>query len=156
MPELDVYDRLTYGLMCMEYWLTRTGIGISFGLAAFLGLLVGLAVLAQTLYASVTERVKELGTLKALGADDRSVSRFLLAQALGNALLGGAVGIVASVVLACLVSTERAPALLSWDVALASVAVTAVVCLAAALVPYRRIRNIDPSSVLRSWSSVPR
>src|SRR5262249_3798798 len=131
-------------------------IGISFGLAAFLGLLVGLAVLAQTLYASVTERVKELGTLKALGADDRSVSRFLLAQVLGNALLGGAVGIAASVCLARLGSTRRAPALLSWDVALARVAVTAVVCLAAALVPYRRIRNIDPASVLRSWSSVPR
>ena len=42
----------------MEYWLTRTGIGISFGLAAFLGLLVGLAVVAQTLYASVTERTR--------------------------------------------------------------------------------------------------
>jgi putative ABC transport system permease protein len=150
VPELDVYDRPTYGLMCMEYWLTRTGIGISFGLAAFLGLLVGLAVVAQTLYASVTERVEEFGTLKALGADDRSVSRFLLAHALGNALLGGAVGLVASVVLARLVSTERAPAVLSWDVALASVAVTAVVCLAAAWAPYRRIRNIDPASVLRS------
>ena len=73
VPELDVYDRHTYSWMCMEYWLTRTGIGISFGLAAFLGLLVGLAVVAQTLYASVTERIKEFGTLKAMGADDRCI-----------------------------------------------------------------------------------
>ena len=60
MPELDVYDRQTYSWMCMEYWLTRTGIGISFGLAAFLGLLVGLAVVAQTLYASVAERIQRI------------------------------------------------------------------------------------------------
>ena len=73
VPELDVYDRRTYSWICMEFWLTRTGIGISFGLAAFLGLLVGLAVVAQTLYASVTERIKEFGTLKAMGANDRSV-----------------------------------------------------------------------------------
>ena len=65
----------------MEFWLTRTGIGISFGLAALLGLLVGLAVVAQTLYASVTERIKEFGTLKAMGADDASIGCFPLAQA---------------------------------------------------------------------------
>ena len=70
VPELDVYDRDTYSWICMEFWLTRTGIGISFGMAAFLGLLVGLAVVAQTLYATVTERIKEFGTLKAMGADD--------------------------------------------------------------------------------------
>lgn len=90
---LAVRDRQTYSLMCMAYWLTRTGVGISFGLAALLGLLVGLAVVAQTLYSSVTERIKEFGTLKALGADDRCMARFLLAQALGNAVLGSALGL---------------------------------------------------------------
>jgi putative ABC transport system permease protein len=150
VPELEVYDRHAYSVICCEYWLTRTGIGISFGLAALLGLLVGLAVVAQTLYTSVTERVKEFGTLKAMGADDRSISRFLLSQALGNALLGGAVGVVASVLVGRLVSTERAPAILSWQVALASVCVTALVCLVAAWAPYWRIRTIDPASVLRS------
>jgi putative ABC transport system permease protein len=150
VPELDVYDRHTYSLMCCEYWLTRTGIGISFGLAALLGLLVGLAVVAQTLYASVTERVKEFATLKAMGADDRCISRFLFSQAIGNALLGGILGVGAAVALGRLVSTERAPAILSWEVALASVGVIAVVCVVAAWAPYWRIRTIDPASVLRS------
>ncbi len=150
VPELDVYDRDTYSKMCCEYWLTRTGIGISFGLAAFLGLLVGLAVVGQTLYASVTERVKEFGTLKAMGADDRCIFRFVVSQALGNAFLGGLVGVASSYLLGYLISTERAPAVLSWEVAVASVAVTAVVCLLAASLPYWRIRRIDPASVLRS------
>ena len=150
MPELDVYDRHTYSVMCCEYWLTRTGIGISFGLAALLGLLVGLAVVAQTLYASVTERIKEFGTLKAMGAADRVIARFLLSQALGTAVLGGALGVLASVLVAQLVSTARAPAILTWEVAVASVGVIALVCLLAAWAPYWRIRRIDPASVLRS------
>jgi ABC-type antimicrobial peptide transport system permease subunit len=54
------------------------------------------------------------------------------------------------VALGYLVSTERAPCLLSWEVALASVGVIAVVCLVAAWMPYWRIRSIDPASVLRS------
>ena len=150
VPELDAYDRRSYSIKCMWYWLTRTGIGISFGLAAFLGLMVGLAVVAQTLYASVTERIKEFGTLKAMGADDRCISRFLLAQALGNAVLGGACGLVFSVAIARTMSTPRAPVVLTGSVAVASVALIVLVCLIAAWLPYWRIRRIDPASVLRS------
>jgi putative ABC transport system permease protein len=150
VPELDVYDRRTYSLKCMHFWLTRTGIGISFGLAAFLGLLVGLAVVAQTLYASVTDRLREFGTLKAMGADDRCVSYFLLAQALGNAFLGSILGLFLTVLISHTMTTPRAPVVLTWSVATASVAFIVLVCLVAAWLPYWRIRGIDPAGVLRS------
>jgi putative ABC transport system permease protein len=150
VPDLDVYDRDTYSRMCAVYWLTRTGIGISFGLAACLGLLVGLAVVAQTLYASVNERAREFGTLKALGADDRCIARFLLSQAVGAAVLGSLLGLGASVLLGLVMSTSRAPVVLTAPVAAVSVTLVFVVCLAAAWLPYWRIRRIDPASVLRS------
>ena len=149
VPELDVHDRQTYSLICMEFWLTRTGIGISFGLAAILGLLVGLAVVAQTLYATVTERIREFGTLKAMGADDACISRFLIAQAMGNACIGSVVGLIASVGIAHVMSTARAPVVLTVPVAVLSVVLMVVVCLGAAWLPYLRIRRIDPADVLR-------
>jgi putative ABC transport system permease protein len=150
VPELDAYDRESYARRSMEYWLTRTGIGISFGLAAGLGLLVGLAVVAQTLYASVSERVKEFGTLKAMGADDHCVGRFLVAQALGNAALGSVLGLLGSVLIGQSMSSPRAPVILTGWVAAGSVGLVVLVCLAAAWLPYWRIRHIDPASVLRS------
>jgi putative ABC transport system permease protein len=150
VPELEVYDKTQYSHQCMEYWMMRTGIGISFGLAALLGLLVGLAVVAQTLYAAVSERVREYGTLKALGADDRCIGRFLLAQAIGNALLGALVGLVMTVAVAQIANTPKAPVLLTWQVATVSVGLILGVCITAAWLPYWRIQNIDPASVLRS------
>jgi putative ABC transport system permease protein len=150
IPELDVYDRKTYSQMCMEFWLTRTGIGISFGMAAVLGLLVGLAVVAQTLYASVMERIREFGTLKAMGAGDRCVAHFLLAQAMANATLGSIIGLIGSVLLANMMSNPRAPVVLTIWVALLSVFLVSIVCVVAAWLPYWRIRRIDPASVLRS------
>jgi putative ABC transport system permease protein len=150
VPSLDVYDRSTYSWMCMQFWLTRTGLGISFGLAAFLGLLVGLAVVAQTLYASVNERIKEFGTLKAMGANDPCISQFLLAQAMGAAFLGSLVGLSCAVLIGRLLSTPRAPVMLTASVAVGSVALIVLVCLLAAWLPYWRIRCIDPASVLRS------
>jgi putative ABC transport system permease protein len=150
VPELDAYDRRTYSWMCMEFWLTRTGIGISFGLAAVLGLLVGLAVVAQTLYASVNERIKEFGTLKAMGADHSCIARFLLAQAMATATLGSVLGLTCAFVIAGAMSTPRAPVLLTYPVAAGSVALVVLVCLVAAWLPYWRIRRIDPASVLRN------
>jgi putative ABC transport system permease protein len=150
-PELDVHDRRTYGTMSMHYWLTRTGVGISFGLSTVLGLLIGLAVVAQTLYAAVTERVKEYATLKALGADDRQVGRFLVVQALSNAVLGSLLGVLVAVAIALSpMNTSRAPIELRWWIGCLSVGLITLVCLGAAWLPYWRIRRIDAASVLRS------
>jgi putative ABC transport system permease protein len=150
LPEAGVYDKKTYAWTSMDYWLTRTGIGMSFGLATVLGLLVGLAVVAQTLYASVTERIKEFGTLKAMGADDRSVARFLFSQAMGTAALGSALGLFCSYLIGQSLSTPRVSVVLTWYIAVISVVLIFLVCLAAAWLPYWRIRRIDPASVLRS------
>ena len=150
VPGLDVYDRRTYSWMCMDFWLTRTGIGISFGLAAMLGLLVGLAVVAQTLYAAVTDRIKEYGALKAMGADDANIGCFLVAQAMGNAAIGSVVGLAGSVLTGRLMNSPRAPVVLTWQVGGLSVALIIFVCMAAASLPYWRLKRIDPAIVLRS------
>jgi putative ABC transport system permease protein len=150
LPELEVYEKEQYARRCMEYWLTRTGIGISFGLAALLGLLVGLAVVAQTLYASVTERLKEFAALKAMGAGDRSIGRFLVVQAVGIATLGGVVGLLAACSLGQVLDSPRAPVMLTGWVAASSVLLVTGMCLVAAWLPYLRIRRLDPASVLRS------
>jgi putative ABC transport system permease protein len=149
--EVDVvHDRDAYSWICMEFWLVRTGIGMSFGLATVLGLLVGLAVTAQTLYASVSERIKEFATLKAMGADDHYVSRFLISQALGTAFLGSLFGLAAAVVCAHEMTNPAAPVVLTWEVGALSVFLIVIVCLVAAWLPYLRIRKTDPASVLRS------
>lgn len=150
VPSLDVHDRESYSRVCMWFWLTRTGVGISFGLATLLGLMVGLSVVAMTLYASVTERIKEFGTLKALGASDRLVGHFLLVQALGSGVIGSSLGVALAVVISLAISNPRAPVVLTLPVAALSVLLMLTVCLIAAWLPYARIRRIDPASVLRN------
>jgi putative ABC transport system permease protein len=150
VPDVDVYDKATYSNICMEYWLTRTGIGISFGLATLLGLLVGLIMVAQTMHASVTERLKEFATLKAMGAGDDGMARFFLVQALGNAVVGSMVGLVVSYVVGRYASTPRAPVVFTAWVMTGSVVLITLICLVASWLPYWHIRRIDPAEVLRS------
>lgn len=150
LPELDVYSRNQYALTSVNYWLTRTGLGISFGAATLLGLVVGLIIVAQTLYASVLDRLSEFGALKAIGAQEWQVRRIILQQALSLAFAGAAIGLVCVLILQSAFSTQRAPISIPWYVSLGSCIVVTAVCLFASLLPYFRVRAIDPAMVLQS------
>src|SRR5260370_25867956 len=74
----------------------RTGGGLAVVTAVRMGLVVGIAVVAQTIYAATMDHIREYGTLKAMGATNRYLYRVLIEQAGGIAVLGyGAAMIVA-------------------------------------------------------------
>jgi putative ABC transport system permease protein len=150
LPELEAYTREEYAGATIAYWLQRTGLGISFGAATALGLIVGLVIVGQTLYASVLDRLVEFGTLKAIGARECQVRAMILQQAVSLAVVGSAVGLLTVLAVQVAFSTPRAPISIPWYVSLASCLVVTSVCLVAALLPYLRVRSIDPAMVLQT------
>ena len=70
-----------------------TGAGITVLIAAALGLLVGIVVVAQTIYAATVDHIREYGTLKAMGATNAYLLRVIITQAIISALIGGVLGI---------------------------------------------------------------
>lgn len=150
VPELDAFARARYSSISVNFWMTRTGLGISFGAATLLGLLVGMVMVAQTLYALVLDRLGEFGTLKAIGATEWQVYSLLVAQALIMALVGAAVGLGLVLGIQRLYSTPRAPIVVPWWLSLGSCVLVLGICLLSSLWPYQRIRKVDPMMVLQS------
>lgn len=150
LPEVEACTRDEYAGWSIDYWLKRTGLGISFGASTLLGLAVGLVIVAQTLYASVLDRLSEYAALKAIGATDRQIFAILSSQAVVMAIVGSLVGL--AIVLACqsFVSTPRAPIVVPWWLSFGSVTLVLVICLGAAAAPYLRIRRVDPAMVLQT------
>ena len=70
----------------------RPGSGMNMGVTVFLGILVGIVVVAQTLYTSAVEHVKEFGTVKAIGGSNWDIYRILGEQALIAAVVGFVLG----------------------------------------------------------------
>jgi putative ABC transport system permease protein len=64
---------------------------------AFIALLVGAVGIITTLYTSVNERIKEIGTMKAIGAKNRFILALFLSEALIIGLLGATLGLVTGV-----------------------------------------------------------
>lgn len=149
VPDAAVFLPAEFASLSQAYWMRRTGIGVSFGASTLLGLLVGLMVVGQSLYALALDHIDDYATLKALGADDGHVCRVIIAQALLIGGCGSLIGLL--IVLAIrevwyspLAPVEIPPLLLG-----ASLLLTLAVCLSASLAPYLRIRRVDPAAVLR-------
>ena len=71
---------------------SRPASGMNMGVTVFLGILVGIVVVAQTLYTSAVEHVKEFGTVKAIGGSNWDIYRILGEQALIAAVVGFVLG----------------------------------------------------------------
>jgi putative ABC transport system permease protein len=149
VPEAEAFTSDRYSTESIDYWLKRTGLGISFGASTALGLLVGLAIVGQTLYASVLDRISEFGALKAIGASDRQVYGMIFNQAMLLALVGSCIGVTIVYAVHRSLSTPRAPIAVSWQMALGSTLLVTLICLVASIFPYLRIRRIDPAMVLQ-------
>lgn len=68
---------------------------IIFWSIAFVSLFVGGVVIANIMLASITERVRQIGVRKAIGASDRDVFVQFLVEAVAVTAAGGAVGLLA-------------------------------------------------------------
>ena len=129
--------------------MSRTGIGISFGAATLLGLLVGLTMIAQSLYALALDHLTDYATLKAIGADDRQVGAVIVWQALAIAAAGSIVGVTLVLFTQRTMSSPIAPIELPLQLLVTGVVAVVGICLAATVLPALRIRRVDPALVLQ-------
>ncbi|MEE2937379.1 MAG: ABC transporter permease [Planctomycetota bacterium] len=138
-----------YAATSVKFWMTRTGIGLSFGAATALGLLVGLVMVGQTLYAMVLDRINEFATLKAMGSTEREIVLLLTAQSALVAVVGICIGLVLTFVIKAILSTPRAAIDIPVFLYFTSAVLVLSICLLASTLPYVRVRSVDPHSVLQ-------
>jgi len=146
------------GESVMELWQTATrGIYVVTVVVTGISLVVGGVVVMNIMLVSVTERIREIGVRKALGARRRDILRQFLVESVVLSVFGGVLGLVgaalfswglAAVLGSIMATTFTAPIRL-WAVLLALV-VSTLVGLVAGVYPARRAAALDPVVALRS------
>lgn len=92
-PDLTAYRTDQFRRMTEQYWVSGSGAGTALGFSALLGLVVGAVIVGQTLYAVTKEHLRELATLKAIGARPGEIVSFVAWQAAFLAIVGGSSGV---------------------------------------------------------------
>jgi putative ABC transport system permease protein len=119
-------------------------------IVAGIGVVVGGIVIMNIMLMSVTERTREIGIRKALGASRRDIRRQFFAEALTLSLLGGVAGLLVGFALSGLVQTiSPLPArVTTWSIGLA-LFVGVVVGIIFGVYPAHRASRLDPIEALR-------
>lgn len=147
IPDVEVFTGEQLSRKEIAYFLGRNPVGIVFGLGTAVAALIGVVIVAITMYSSVLDRIRDYGTLKAIGATRGDLIRLILAQAwlyFGVGTLAGLLVFGAVTHLATDAPIEPTPVILAI-VIVASFAS----CTAASLLAVRRVLGIDPAIVFR-------
>lgn len=150
LPYNDVYSSAEWAKRSRNYWVASTGLGMNMYLTVFLGCLVGVVVVAQTLYTSTMEHLKEFGTVKAIGGSNLDIYRILGVQATIAAVVGFLAGGALSAALAPTMGKLGLKLIVPGELSAAVFAGTLALCLAAAFVSFRKVAKIDPALVFRA------
>ncbi len=148
--ERDNFGLFTSDTLLGLYRQATTGIfAVLVGVVA-LSLVVGGVVIMNIMLMVVSERTREIGLRKALGARRKDIMSQVLTESVTLSTFGGLVGIVLGFLVARLISTltPLPAALEAWSVVL-GIVITAAVGLFFGAYPASRAARLDPIEALR-------
>ena len=147
---MDVLKTKTFSGKTSSYWMFTTGAGISVLIAAVLGLVVGIVVVTQTIYATTMDHIREYGTLKAIGAPNSYIYRVILEQAGIAAVIGFCMGMFVSVFVVHGGQSGGAAIVLTLNTAIVIFFLTTLMCGIAAIVSIHKVVSLDPAMVFKN------
>ena len=147
-PDVRVLTKADLIRREVAYWATATPIGFVFAFGVAMGLVVGMIIVYQILFADISDHFAEYATLKAMGYSNGYLAGLVVAEA----TLLAAIGFVPAVALCVeLFDLSRKATMLPMAVspvrALQVLGLTLVMCWGSGLIAIRKLRTADPASV---------
>ncbi len=130
-------------------------IGTSLVVISCISLLVSAMMILVVLYMSVTERTKEIGVLKSIGARRKDIRRIFTSESFLIGLLSGIVGILFNFILTLVVyvlltsTIGMAPISYRWYYFVIAIGVSVFIAMMSGLYPASKAAKLDPVESLR-------
>lgn len=147
---LAAYSSRAVKLQTLNYYIRYTGVFVNFGVAIVLGFIIGTAVAGQTLYNFTIDNLPYFGVFKAMGADNKLLTKMVLLQALFVSVIGWGIGMGLAALFGFL--TRGTELSFSLPLYLYLLSLISIICISllAAFICIRRVIKLDPAIVFKS------
>lgn len=149
LPDRDVITHEEFRKRNIKRWMFETGAGVGILAGTLLGIIVGIVIVAQTLYSSTKDHLNEFATLRALGASAGYINKVILIQAVLSAVIGYVIGIAQAFLIVWVVKVTETEVPMAMTPTLAGYlfALTLGMCVLASVGAIFKVIRIDPAAV---------
>lgn len=147
LPDTEILTQAEFRTRSVNYWMFNTAAGAALIAGALLGVIVGIVIVAQTLYSSTKDHLNEFATLRALGASAGYIHAVILIQAVLSALIGYVLGFTLVMLLINAARNSTLNIVMTPGLAAALFALTLGMCVVAAISAIFKVTRIDPAGV---------
>jgi putative ABC transport system permease protein len=131
------------------FMLKTSNIAVSFGMMVLFATVAGFAIVGLTLYSSVNDRIRDYGTIKAIGGSNSFLRKLILLQALMYATAGFGVSYGLLLLMQMAFEGGRLNVVYpAWLIALL-IGITASISLLSSLIAMRKIVKLEPVEIFR-------
>ena len=141
----DEFKRIT-----VDYFMKYTGIPINFGIAVILGFIVGTAIAGQTFYNFTLDNLRQFGALKAMGAQNGTLLKMILLQAVVVGLIGYGLGVGLASFIGYAARGSELAFRMPWQLLAISGAAVALICTFTALLSIWKVIRLEPAIVFKA------
>lgn len=146
-PNLKAWDVDNLRASTVKEILITSNMGMSFGTLVVFAMISGFFIIGLTLYSSALDRIKDYGTLKAIGAKKSYVNKLIISQAFLFALIGYLIAMILLYGFKFGVAGSGLIVDISIPFALFLLVLTLVISIGGSLFAVRKIAKLEPASV---------
>jgi putative ABC transport system permease protein len=129
--------------------MTANNMGMSFATLVLFGIISGFFIIGLTMYSVTYDRIKDYGTLKAIGASGKYTTRLVVAQSVIYALIGYLVSLILLII--SKIGMAKGGLIISLTPALLGFLflTTLIISVGSSYFSIRKLKKVEPSSVFR-------
>ncbi|MFN8601986.1 MAG: ABC transporter permease [Candidatus Binatia bacterium] len=146
---LAAYTREDFEKLTVNYFMKYTGIPINFGIAVVLGFIVGTAIAGQTFYNFTLDNLRQFGALKAMGAQNGTLLKMILLQAVTVGLIGYGLGVGLASLIGYVSRGSELAFRMPWQLLAVSGTAVAIITVFTALLSIWKVVRLEPAIVFK-------
>ena len=149
LSKVEVLTPAEFRERSRAFWLFGTGAGAALFAGALLGSIVGTVIVAQTLYSSTKDHLREFATLRAIGSSSMYIHKVIICQALISAVVGFSLAAGIGLIIVKSTAETALPIVMTPELTLGLFLLTVLMCVVSAVSAIVQVLRIDPAAAFQ-------